>query len=287
MRVGLRKSAAAVTAALSLVVAPAALAGELAAPADDATVATAAPLFLVGLADGEVHARVDVASDEAMHDPVGSCVPVSGPEGTGCRLAVPLAAGDYYWQLSADTAICDGDAGQYCSFVTRLAGPALLHVAAAVESVPPAPAAPAPTAPAVSPLIVPGRSIGGVALGMSESQAAGLAGRPEALRAPAGRASGTLRRLRTRGGTLDVVLRAGRVAAVATTSPWYRTAAGLRVGVRPSAPRSYRRCGGALAAAAPGARTVLVLRRGSIVAIRVESVAGSATLHGCSSTSSP
>lgn len=263
-------------AACALLPSAAAGASPLAPAEGDAT--GSSPLFALALLEGEVHARVDVATDPAMSAVVGSCAPAELPSGgSGCRLAQPLADGVYYWRAAVDTAFCDGDAGQFCEWQTTTVGPTAFTVATA-----PPPAAPArPTR-----LVVPGRSIGGVALGMDEAQVRAVAGGADPARSPAGRSAATLRRYRGAGGPLEATFRAGRVVAVATASRAYRTAGGVGVGSRAAALGGFRVCGGAAVAGGRGARTTLALRGGAVVSLRVERAA-SATLPACASTSSP
>src|SRR3954470_17214078 len=104
----------------------------------DGDVADAAPLFQTSLTPDDNHAKVLVARAEdaaaGRLDAAGTCdlQPAGGGDATlyACRLPAPLPPGTYAWTLQTDYLFCDGDAGQYCDWTARQAGPAPLTVAA-------------------------------------------------------------------------------------------------------------------------------------------------------------
>jgi hypothetical protein len=272
-----RLSLIALACALALAFGSSARAGTQLAPGEGDTT-DGAPVFVASLTSSDNHPKVLVAraedADAGRYDSVGTCdlQPVGNGQ-YGCRLAAPLAPGDYAWTLQTDYLFCDGDAGQYCNYwAPRLAGPTGFTVAA-----PPAPA-PAPVDPGT---IVPGSSIGGVRLGMTEQQVLDAYGAPGQRRV-ASRAKGarTGADYQLHGGLLQVSYLDGRVVSISTTSPYYKGAGGLAVGGlvgRTGAWRGFRQCGGVLVQPAPsGAETQLVLTAARrVAAIRVDAAPSS------------
>jgi hypothetical protein len=242
----------------------------------DGDVAGLTPLFEASLTADDNHPKVLVARAEdaaaGRLDAAGSCdlQPAGGGDASryACRLPAPLPPGSYAWTLQTDYLFCDGDAGQYCDWTPRQAGPAPFTVSATTA---PAPAAVRQLDP---PTIVPGLAIGGVRLGMTEQQVA------DAYGAATGRgASSARKRARVganyelHGGLLQVVYLEGRVVSISTTSPYYRTPSGLAVGLRPTRAslRGFRSCGGYLALATPtGGETQVVVTAKKVVAVRVD-----------------
>jgi hypothetical protein len=108
-------------------------------------------------------------------------------------------------------------------------------------------AARGPTAPGRDPrTIVPGRSIGAVALGMKESDVEDLYGQgSEQLWRSAGR-NGTRVTFPAPGGALSVSFYDGTVVQIATTSAYYRTEDGIDVGSLPPYPATSERKAAAL-----------------------------------------
>src|SRR4051812_26023305 len=98
----------------------------------DGDLAGSAPLFQASLTPDDNHAKVLVARSEdaaaGRLDAAGSCdlQPAGGSDASlyACRLPAPLAPGSYTWTLQTDYLFCDGDAGQYCDWTPRQAGPA-------------------------------------------------------------------------------------------------------------------------------------------------------------------
>jgi hypothetical protein len=264
-------------ALLALAVGPSASAGNVVSPVDSETIPST-PFFTVTLASGEVHARVEVARDEAMRQVVGTCVPAAQAQGLGCRLAQPLAQGEHYWRLVYETPFCDGDAGQYCSYDTSIAGPLRVEVrGSAGTAVTPVIIDPVPSGPVDPPLIRPGRSIGGVALGMNEAEVRAAYGDPSAPARSIAARDRAAAAYAVHGGRLDVVYRDGVVVAISTTSRYYRTVSGVGVGTRPASGRAWKAfrataCGG-LTAGDERSVTTLAVRAGAIVAVRIESAA--------------
>lgn len=233
-----RYSIGVVTAALALAWAPLAHAGGQVTPFEDETVATAAPAFVVELGGDDVNARIDVTTEDGA--PAGSCV----PSPTSCTLSTPLANGSYLWTLVFQNRRCDGYMGEICDLVDRTAGPRRFDVAV----------------PRIEPrALVLDRSIGAAHLGMSAGDAVAMYGDPL-------RARGATQIFSIEGGVLELTFAGGRVTAISTTSGYYRTAAGLGVGMK--APRGWRRVGRELVSG----RTRLTVVNGRIVRVTVSSV---------------
>lgn len=233
-----RLSRGAVAVALALAWAPLAHAGGQTAPHDDETVTTATPTFSVELGAEDLNARIDVTTEDGA--PVGSCV----PSPNACSLSAPLANGSYLWTLHFQNRRCDGYLGEICDLVDRTAGPRRLEVA--VRRVEPR-------------TLVLDRSIGAARLGMSADEAVALYGEPLRVR-------GATQVFPVEGGALEITFAGGRATALSTTSAYYRTPAGLGVGMK--APRGWSQVGRELVRG----RTRLTVAGGRIVRVTVSSV---------------